>query len=43
MGFWIYMLAMGLLFPAIMLVMGKVFMKSAPKEINYIYGYRGSD
>ena len=40
MGFWIYMLCMGLLFPAIMLVMGGYFMKPAPKEINYIFGYR---
>lgn len=40
MGFWIYMLFMGLLFPAIMLVMGRYFMKTAPKEINYIFGYR---
>ena len=40
MGFWIYMLCMGLLIPAIMLVMGRYFMKSAPKEINYIFGYR---
>jgi len=39
-GFWIYMLCMGLLFPAIMLVMGRYFMKTAPKEINYIFGYR---
>lgn len=34
------MLVMVLLFPAIMILMGKVFMKSAPKKINYIYGYR---
>ncbi|MBQ3150012.1 MAG: SdpI family protein [Clostridia bacterium] len=40
MGFWIFMLLNGLLFPAIMLVMGKLFTKSAPKEINYIFGYR---
>ena len=40
MGFWIYMLCIGLLFPAIMLLMGRYFMKTAPKEINYIFGYR---
>ena len=40
MGFWIFMLVMDLLFPAIMIVMGKAFMKSAPKEINYVFGYR---
>ena len=40
MGFWFFMLAMGLLFPAIMILFGAVFMKSAPKKINYIFGYR---
>ena len=40
MGFWIFMLAMGLLFPAIMILFGSMFMKSAPKKINYIFGYR---
>lgn len=40
MGFWIFMLIMCLLFPAIMIVMGKIFLKTAPKEINYIFGYR---
>ncbi len=40
MGFWIFMLSMGLLIPAIMIVFGKIFIKSAPKEINYIFGYR---
>lgn len=40
MGFWIFMLAMGLSFPAIMILFGAFFMKSAPKRINYIFGYR---
>lgn len=40
MAFWIFMLFTGLLFPGIMLVMGRVFTKSAPKEINCFYGYR---
>ena len=40
MGFWIFMLAMGLLFPAIMILFGLMFKKSAPKKINYIFGYR---
>lgn len=40
MGFWIFMLAMGLLFPAIMILFGAVFTKTAPKKINYIFGYR---
>ena len=40
MGFWIFMLFMGLMFPITMLVFGMVFMRSAPKEINYVFGYR---
>ena len=40
MGFWIFMLMMDLLFPVIMIVMGRYFMKTSPKEINYIFGYR---
>ena len=40
MGFWIFMLVMGLLFPAIMIIMGRYFMKTSPKEINYLFGYR---
>lgn len=34
------MMAMDLLFPVIMIVMGRYFMKTSPKEINYIFGYR---
>ena len=40
MGFWIFMLAMGLLFSVVMILFGTMFMKSAPKKINYIFGYR---
>ena len=40
MGFWIFMLAMGPLFPVVMILFGTMFMKSAPKKINYIFGYR---
>ncbi len=40
MGFWIFMLSMDLLFPTIMILFGTLFMKSAPKKINYIFGYR---
>lgn len=40
MGFWFFMLAMGLLFPIVMILFGTMFMKSAPKKINYIFGYR---
>lgn len=40
MGFWLFMLVMELLFPAIMIGIGKSFQKAAPKDINPIYGYR---
>ena len=40
MGFWFFMLAMGLLFPAIMIQFGAFFTKTAPKKINYLFGYR---
>ena len=40
MGFWIFMLVMDLLCPTIMIIMGRYFMKTSPKEINYIFGYR---
>jgi len=40
MGFWIFMLAVGLLIPAIMILFGKVFMRSVPKKINFLFGYR---
>ncbi len=40
MGFWIFMLVMDLLLPAIMVVFGLRFLKSPPKEINTLYGYR---
>lgn len=40
MGFQIFMLIMDLLIPIIMIAFGKYFIKTAPKEINYIFGYR---
>ena len=40
MGFWFFMLVMDLLCPTIMIIMGRYFMKTSPKEINYIFGYR---
>ncbi len=40
MGFWIYMLVMDLLIPTVMAVFGIIFMKKAPKRINYLLGYR---
>lgn len=40
MGLWLFLLLMVLLIPIIMIICGKHFSKSAPKEINYIFGYR---
>ena len=39
MGFWIYMLIMDLLIPTVMVLFGRAFLKKAPKEINYVFGY----
>ncbi len=40
MGFWIFMTASNLLLPVLMIVIGKVFIKNPPRQINGIYGYR---
>lgn len=40
MGFWIFMFIMDLLIPLTMIGFGRYFLKSAPKEINVIFGYR---
>ena len=40
MGFWIFMLAMDLLVPAIMIVLGNYFYRHTPEEINPYSGYR---
>lgn len=40
MGIWFLMLGINLLIPAIMLGAGKLFTKSAPQEINWVFGYR---
>lgn len=40
MGFWIFVLIMVLLIPVTMIVFGRLFSKAAPKEINYMFGYR---
>ncbi|MBR4099569.1 MAG: SdpI family protein [Clostridia bacterium] len=42
MGFWAFMVISCLLIPVIMLIFGKLFSKTAPKKINYIFGYRTS-
>ena len=38
--FWIFVLAMVLLLPGVMIGFGREFMKNPPKEINPGYGYR---
>ena len=40
MGIWFMMLGFNLLIPAILLSAGKLFLKKAPKDINWIFGYR---
>ena len=42
MGFWIYMLIIDLLLPFTMIGFGKFFLKTAPKNINTVFGYRTS-
>ena len=39
-GFWIYMLIMCLLIPALMIGFGKYFMKGGPRQVNSTFGYR---
>ncbi len=39
-GFWVFMLIMCLLTPAMMIGFGKFFMKGGPKQINDAFGYR---
>lgn len=40
MGFWIFMVIMDMLIPAVMVIFGYLFLKKAPKEINPMFGYR---
>lgn len=42
MGFWFFMLAMVLLTPVFMIVLGLKFMKKPPAEINGLFGYRST-
>ena len=41
-GFWLFMLVMALLVPAVMIAFGVVCKKNPPKKINSWYGYRTS-
>ncbi len=38
--FWTFMLFLCLLIPALMIGFGALFRRRAPKEINYLFGYR---
>ena len=40
MGFWVFCLAMDLLIPAAMLLLGRRFLTKPPRTINGTYGYR---
>ena len=40
MGFWVFCLAMDLLIPAMMLLLGRRFLTKQPRTINGTYGYR---
>lgn len=40
MNFWFFMLGINLLMPFTMIGFGKYFLKTAPKEINAMFGYR---
>lgn len=40
MGFWLFMLAMDLLIPVLMLGFGYALSYHPPEKINYFYGYR---
>ena len=40
MGFWIFCLAMVLLIPVIMLIIGRFFLYRPPRRINHLCGYR---
>ena len=40
MGFWFYMLVMTLLLPTTLTVIGAIFRKASPRDINMLVGYR---
>ncbi len=42
MGFWFFVLICVLLMPSAMIICGKYFIKTAPKKINFVFGYRTS-
>lgn len=40
MAFWIFMLIMDILIPTVMILFGRSFIQSDPKQINCLFGYR---
>ena len=40
MWFWVFMTVSNLILPVLMIVLGKVFIKKTPTQINDFYGYR---
>lgn len=40
MGFWIWMFIVAILCPFVMIGAGLIFRKTAPKKINFFFGYR---
>ena len=40
MGFWIFMMIINLLLPITMIFLGRYYSRKAPKNINWVYGYR---
>ena len=42
MAFWIFMLVFSVMIPVMMISFGISFIRSAPKQINYVFGYRTS-
>jgi len=40
MGFWIFMLVVNLILPVTMILLGRYYSRKAPKNINWVYGYR---
>ena len=40
MGFWIFMMIINLILPITMILLGRYYSRKAPKNINWVYGYR---
>ena len=40
MGFWIFMMIINLILPITMIGLGRFYSRKAPKNINWVYGYR---